>query len=118
MGVDTTMQAGSAGTIDFVAVENSPEFKELRSRQRNFVFPVLGGCLLWYLAYVLLATWATDFMSIRVFGYVNWGMILGLGQVATTFAVTMWYVGFANRKLDPAANSIREALETKAGDQS
>ena len=75
--------------VDYGAVQASPEFQRLRRTHRSFVFPVLGACLAWYFAYVLLASYAHDFMSTRVFGSVNIAMVLGLAQVVTTFAVTM-----------------------------
>ena len=96
--------------VDYRAVQESPEFQRLRSRHRRFVFPVLGACLVWYLAYVLLAVYAHDFMSTPVWGSVNVAMVLGLAQVVTTFAVTTWYVSFANRRLDPLAGQIREEI--------
>jgi uncharacterized membrane protein (DUF485 family) len=57
-------------------------------------------------------------MSTKVFGNINWGMILGLAQIVTVFAVTTWYVSHANRKIDPLAAKIRheiEALEAQGG---
>lgn len=98
-------------TVDYRAVQESEPFQRLRKRQRSFVFPVLIICLAWYLAYVLLAIYAHEFMSTRVWGNVNLAMVLGLAQVVTTFAVTTWYVSFANRRLDPLAAEIREELE-------
>ncbi|QAY72835.1 DUF485 domain-containing protein [Agromyces protaetiae] len=98
--------------VDYRAVQQSPEFQKLRRTHRGFVFPVLAACLVWYLAYVLLAIYAHDFMSTRVFGSVNLAMILGLAQVVTTFAVTTWYVSFANRKLDPQAELLRDEIES------
>ena len=100
--------------VDYGAVQASPEFQRLRRTHRSFVFPVLGACLAWYLAYVLLATYAHDFMSTPVFGSVNVAMVLGLAQVATTFAVTTWYVRYANKRLDPLAEEIRDEIETGA----
>jgi uncharacterized membrane protein (DUF485 family) len=50
-------------------------------------------------------------MSTRVFGNINVGLLLGLGQFVTTFAITTWYVSYANRKLDPLAEEIRTDLE-------
>jgi uncharacterized membrane protein (DUF485 family) len=46
-------------------------------------------------------------MAIPVFGNVNVGLLIGLGQVVTTFVITMVYVSYANRKLDPLAAEIR-----------
>jgi len=67
--------------------------------------------LVWYFAYVLLADYAHEFMGTPVFGNVNIGLLLGLGQFVTTFAITSWYVSWANRRLDPLAEEIRADLE-------
>ena len=56
-------------------------------------------------------------MSIPVWGNINIGLILGLGQFVATFAITtwyvwyVWYVWYANRKLDPMADEIRAERE-------
>jgi uncharacterized membrane protein (DUF485 family) len=105
MGNDA--QSTGTAAADFPAIQNSEKFGTLRSRHRRFVFPVLGLALLWYLAYVLLAGYAPAFMATPVFGRVNVGLLIGLGQVATTFIITMIYVSYANRRLDPIAAEIR-----------
>lgn len=97
--------------IDYVSVERSPEFVELKKRHRSFVFPLAVGFLVWYFAYVLLADYAHDFMSTPVFGNVNVGILLGLAQFVTTFAITTWYVSHANRRFDPLAADLRAELE-------
>jgi uncharacterized membrane protein (DUF485 family) len=89
----------------------STEFRELRSRLRRFVFPMTAVFLLWYLLYVLLADYAHGFMSTKVFGNVNIGLIFGLLQFVSTFVITGLYVRYANRKLDPVAEKIREDIE-------
>ncbi|WP_100811606.1 DUF485 domain-containing protein [Microbacterium sp. BR1] len=99
------------GGIDYIAVEESAPFQELKRTQRSFVFPLAVAFLVWYFVYVLLSSFATDFMGTRVWGDVTVGLIFGLGQFVTTFAITMTYVAFANRKLDPKAAAIRDALE-------
>ena len=110
LSADTT----TPPVVDYRAIQQSPEFQTLRRTHRNFVFPVLGACLAWYFAYVLLASYAHDFMSTPVFGSINVAMVLGLAQVVTTFAVTTWYVHFANRRLDPLSTEIREEIEADA----
>ncbi len=91
-------------------MQASPEFQELRRRLRSFVFPMTGFFLIWYVAYVLLSTYASDFMSIEVFGNINLGLLLGLGQFVTTFVITGIYVKFANRELDPRAEALRNEM--------
>ncbi|WP_276071023.1 DUF485 domain-containing protein [Mycolicibacterium bacteremicum] len=95
-------------------MQASPEFQELRSRLRRFVFPMTAFFLVWYGLYVLLGAFAHDFMATKVFGDVNVGLIIGLGQFLTTFVITGLYVRFANRELDPRAAAIREELEGPA----
>jgi uncharacterized membrane protein (DUF485 family) len=95
----------------FLAMQASPEFQELRTRLRRFVFPMTAFFLVWYGLYVALGAFAHDFMAIRVFGNVNVGLLIGLGQFLTTFLITGLYVRFANRELDPRATAIREELE-------
>lgn len=92
-------------------MQSSPEFQELRSKFRSFVFPMTIAFLVWYFLYVILAIYATDFMATRVFGNITWGLIIGLAQFVTTFLITFLYIRFANRHVDPRAAAIREKLE-------
>jgi uncharacterized membrane protein (DUF485 family) len=100
----------STGTV-YEQVQASPEFVELRSKLRRFVFPMSAAFLIWYLAYVLLASYAPGFMAVKVFGNINIGLIIGLLQFVSTFAITTLYVRFANKNIDPAAQELRERIE-------
>ena len=103
---------GGAPAADvWVATQQSAEFVQLRRRLRGFVFPMAALFLAWYLLYVLLAAYASDFMATKVIGNVNVGLILGLLQFVSTFAITTLYVMFANKNLDPDAERIRERIE-------
>src|ERR1044072_555426 len=88
---------------DYLAVQASPEFQELRTRLRRFVFPMSALFLIWYFAYVLLGAFAHDFMAIKLWGDINVGIVVGLGQFVSTFVITFIYVRFAKRALHPAA---------------
>ena len=105
----------STGGIDYIAVQQSAEFNDLRSKRRGFVLPVTALALVWFGLYVVLGTYASDFMATPVFGHVNIGLLLGLGQFLTTFVITMVYVRYANRTLDPPAGALRAELEAEAG---
>lgn len=100
-----------AGTPDWAAVQAGEDFQQLRKRLRGFVFPVTAGFLAWYLLYVLLASFAPDFMATPVLGNVNLGLILGLLQFVSTFAITVAYVRFAENRLDPLSSKIRDEIE-------
>ena len=101
----------AAASVDFEQVQSTERFQELRKRHRSFVFPMAAVFLLWYFAYVLLADYAVDFMSTKVWGNINIGLILGLLQFVSTFAITGWYVSYSNRRLDPIAAEIRHEIE-------
>ncbi|QUH03777.1 DUF485 domain-containing protein [Saccharopolyspora erythraea] len=92
-------------------VHESAEFRVLRHRLRGFVFPMTAFFLAWYLVYVLLADYAQGFMSIKLVGNINVGLVLGLLQFVSTFVITALYVRFANRHLDPVADRIRAEVE-------
>jgi uncharacterized membrane protein (DUF485 family) len=96
---------------DYVSIHNSAEFTELRRRFRRFVFPMSALFFIWYLTYVLLAAYARDFMSQKVFGTVHVGLVLGLLQFVSTLAITAAYLRYARRRIDPQVQAIR----TKAG---
>lgn len=110
---ETPPDAPPKGRIDYIAVEDSPRFRELKRAHRGFVFPLAVFFLIWYFIYVLLAGWAPGFMAQKVFGDVNVGLLIGLAQFVTTFAITMAYVSFANRRLDPRSAALREELENQ-----
>jgi uncharacterized membrane protein (DUF485 family) len=96
---------------EYREAQASPEFQQLKKRFRAFAFPMTVAFLAWYLLYVLLSTYASDFMGTEVFGNVNVGILLGLGQFVSTFVITHVYVAHANKRTDPIADEMRERLE-------
>jgi uncharacterized membrane protein (DUF485 family) len=110
MSDDAPGAARSDRVTDFEQAEATEPFRRLKKTHRSFVFPLGVAFLVWYFAYVLLADYAHEFMATPVIGNINVGLLLGLGQFVTTFAITTWYVAFANRKLDPLADEIRSDL--------
>ena len=95
----------------YLELQKTSEFGDLRRRHRNFVFPMTGLFLGWYLLYVLLASYAPAFMAIKLVGNINVGLVFGLLQFVSTFLITFLYVRFADRKLDPLASQLRDDIE-------
>ena len=95
----------------YVAMQESPDFQDLRKRYRGWVLPVAAASLVWYFAYVLLTTYAPGFMSTQVVGNINVGLIAGLLQFVTTFLVTALYIRHADKVLDPVSARLREQFE-------
>ncbi len=99
-------------TEEFVTVQESAEFGELRRSHRSFAFPLTVGFILWYLLYVLLSNYAGDFMGTKLFGNVNVALVLGLAQFLTTFLIAWWYARTAATRFDPKAEAIKSRMES------
>ena len=108
--VDREVAASDHGSR-YAEVQESTEFKDLRRRFRRFVFPMTALFLAWYFLYVLCSSFAVDFMSTKVWGEINVGLIFGLLQFVSTFAITIAYVRWADRHFDPPAEALRERVE-------
>ncbi|WP_413451510.1 DUF485 domain-containing protein [Georgenia phoenicis] len=96
---------------EFRTVQESADFRRLRSSFRAFAFPMTAAFLVWYLSYVLLSTYAEELMSREVLGNLNIGLLFGLGQFVSTFLITWLYIRHANKSLDPVATKLRTELE-------
>ena len=96
---------------EYREAQASPEFVELKKRFRAFAFPMTVAFLAWYLLFVVLSTYAHDFMATPVVGNINVGLIFGLLQFVTTFVITHLYVAHANKRTDPIADEMRDRLE-------
>jgi uncharacterized membrane protein (DUF485 family) len=102
-------------------LHETTEFTELRRRYRGFAFPATIAFLVWYLLFVVMSNWATDFMAHKLVGNINVALVFGLLQFATTFILAYIYSGYSTRKLDPLARQLNEDYEknrSNRGDES
>jgi uncharacterized membrane protein (DUF485 family) len=94
----------------YTSIQGTPEFAALRSRFRRFVFPMTALFLVWYFLYVLLSSYAPQFMAHKLFGNITTGLVLGLGQFVSTFAITTLYTRWADRSFDTAAAELHDRV--------
>lgn len=97
-----------SGEPDFAAIQQSPEFDRLRKRLRRFVFPMSALFFCWYMTFALFSAYGHGFMSRKVFGSVNMGTVFGLLQFVSTITIVLLYRGFADKKIDPQVDKVRE----------
>ncbi|GAB3966014.1 DUF485 domain-containing protein [Plantactinospora veratri] len=109
MSTDTPAPA-SAPPDRYVAAQRSDEFAGLRKALRGFVFPMTVAFFLWYALYVILSAYARGFMGTKLVGNINVALVFGLLQFVSTFLIAWLYSRYAERKLDPTADKIREEL--------
>jgi uncharacterized membrane protein (DUF485 family) len=98
--------------VDWEAIERSSEFQELIRRRRSFVLPATIFFLLYYMAFILLAGYAEDFMGSSVYEGLTVGYCLALTQFLMVFVLGILYLRKADRVYDPLAQRVL----TNAGD--
>ena len=99
---------GTSGHAVYDELAASDDFHELRRRYRAFVVPYTVAFLSWYLLYVLMSSWANDFMDTKIVGNINVALVFGLLQFVSTFTIAVLYSRFASRRLDPLAGTLRK----------
>ena len=82
------------------------EFREVRRRYAAFVLPATVAFLGWYLLYVVMSSWAHDFMSEKVFGHINVALIFGILQFVSTFLIAWLYARHMNTNVDDLAHEL------------
>ena len=97
----------------YVEIQQSPEFGELRTRFRRFVFPATVAFMTWYLLYVVMSNWATDFMSTKVVGHINVALVFGLLQFVSTFLIAWLYGRYMYDKVDPIARELNDRYNAR-----
>jgi uncharacterized membrane protein (DUF485 family) len=93
-------------------MRSSPEFRALRTRWLRYVFTMSGLFLAWFLVYVLLADFAPGVVNTHLGGTnLTVGLLLGLLQFVSTFAIAVAYARYAEKNLDPTAAELRARVE-------
>jgi len=98
----------SNGNPNFALIRQTDEFRTLRRHLMLFIFPMTALFLASYLTFVLLSAYAKDFVSTKVIGVINLGILLGLGQFVTSIIITLGYARYAKQKLDPQRRLLAE----------
>lgn len=106
-------ESPNPGTAEnpYLVVERSPEFRDLRSRYRRFIFPMGAAFMIWYLLLIYCAGWQKEWMATPVIGAINIGYIFALLQFVTTFLIAFIYTRYANRNIDPEAARLKGEVE-------
>jgi len=110
---------GSQPPIDWIAAEQSPEFRELIAKRRAFVLPATIFFFLWYFGFILLAGYAPGFMGTSVYEGFTVGYLLALTQFVMVWGFGAAYLIRSNSTFDPlavkAAETAVEAGRKAAG---
>lgn len=97
----------------YILLQQSPEFRRLRSRVRACVCTITAIFMSWFLLTIFLAGWAPGFFAIEVSGRINVGFLFGVSQVLLTMVLTAVYLSYARRRIDPLAEQVRDVFSRR-----
>jgi len=80
-----------ATSEEFIAMSKSEEFADLKTRFRGFTFPAIILALLWFFAYLVVATFFPEAMALEIGGGFNLGLELGHAPIVKTFLNTRMF---------------------------
>jgi uncharacterized membrane protein (DUF485 family) len=104
-----------SGHAAYEGLHASEDFRTLRRKYRAFVVPWTIAFLSWYLLYVVMSSWATDFMDTKLWGHINVALVFGLLQFVTTFLLAWIYSRYSTSRLDPLARTLDDQYNTELG---
>ena len=97
-----------APTRDWQAIEASPEFQELVKARRSFLLPATIVFLVGAIGYLLLVSFAQDFMG-KDIGGIPIAFIAAVIQVLLTWAITFAYMRKADSTFEPLEQKAAKA---------
>ena len=91
---------------DWEAIERSDEFRELIKKRRSFVVPATIFFLTYYMAFIIIAGYAPDFMGKSVYEGLTVGYCYALTQFVMVFVLGIWYLRKSDKVFDPLADAV------------
>lgn len=99
---------------DVQKVSSSSSFAELTERRSRFVRRALAGASLWFGAFLILTSYAHDFMGQFVAPGVTVAYVLGLSQFALVWIVTAAYLRASTRVFVPLEKKALEVISDRS----
>ena len=104
----------TSGHAVYEELHAADDFVALRKRYRAFAIPWTVAFLVWYLLYVVMSNWATDFMSKEVVGHINVALVFGILQFVSTFLIAWLYGRYMNKNADPLARKLEQRYDEES----
>ena len=106
-------QRAKAQTFDWLAIERSPEFKELVATRRRILTPLTVIWLVVSIGYLILAAFAPSVMAWQVADGLPFAWLAAISQVVLTWGVTWSYLRKADHVIEPLERRAAEVAERK-----
>lgn len=96
---------------DLERIRQHPDFIQLVRRKQRLTWSLTGAMLVIYYGFVLLVAFAPGVLGQSLSGGVtSVGMLVGVGVILLSFALTGIYVSKTNRVIDPLNDKVKEVL--------
>src|SRR5690625_3921222 len=92
---------------EYIKIEQTEEFKELKRRKYRFIFPVPLLFRVYYLFFIVMSAYAQDFMSQPLWGNLTTCYLCGVSYYLLLWALSFVYV-FKARQYDKLVDEIVE----------
>ncbi len=96
---------------DWAAIARNPKFRELHRRKAYFLFGWWIFSTVYYFLLPIGAGAAPGFFSIKVIGAVNIGYLFALSQFFVSWAIALYYWGWANKVSDRLTSELIDELK-------
>ncbi len=102
-----------AASTDWHKATQLPSFKALIAAKTSIIVPLLGLSMAFFVGVTLLAGFAREFMTQKVFGPLNVGYVLILATYVMCWIVAIIYIYVADNVFDPKAERARTEVKQR-----
>jgi len=98
--------------VTLEALRQTEEYQALVKARSSIVWPLAMLMLFVYYAYILVLAFAPDVFATKVGdGHTSLGIVVSMGLILFSFALTGFYVHIANTKLEPLVQKLKLKAE-------
>jgi uncharacterized membrane protein (DUF485 family) len=102
--------ASQAGDVNWQAIENDSDFRELVREKRNFIIPATIFFLVYYFGFLILVGYFPEVVDVNVIGNINIAYLFALSQFIMAWIIVYLYVRRAGT-FDRLAQNILERVK-------
>ena len=103
--------ADKAKTYDWAKIAQNPKFIELHRRKTTFLYSLWAFSACFYFLLLLGAGYTPGLFSVEVFGNINVGYLMALGQFLVTFWIAIYYGKVADREFDQLTQELLDQIQ-------
>ena len=92
--------------IHWQAIESDPRFKALHRDKNRFLWKMMLFALIYFFSLPIAAAYYQSFLSIKIWGVINIGLLFALSQFIVAWCIAALYAKLANTEFDSRAKAL------------